>query len=237
MSMGRLSEYHPRKKHTILWPSLIRLALDKSSWEKFGLCRISLLVVPSKRPSTRSIIRRGIQPQGVQIPLKTPPLYSLCRHASASWPPHPPPCHGGWPSPARPSRMKFQPRPGFEALEVRGGRIFRSKHCFCYVPPEGPWRALESPGAPWKPPEAAWNCVETLTMMGSALGTLDWDLRWIMTRALLRDTRSFSYRFVARSQNTFRLLVKCLWTPEGFQAPNAMCLWTPEGFQAPNAIH
>ena len=69
------------------------------------------------------------------------------------------------------------------------------------------------------------------------LGTLDWDLRWIMTRALLRDTRSFSYRSVARSQNTIRLLVKCLWKPEGFQAPNAMCLWTPEGFQAPNAIH
>ena len=32
------------------------------------------------------------------------------------------------------------------------------------------------------------------------LGTLNWDLRWIMTRALLRDTRSFSYRSVARSQ-------------------------------------
>ena len=25
------------------------------------------------------------------------------------------------------------------------------------------------------------------------LGTLNWDLRWIMTRALLRDTRSFRY--------------------------------------------
>ena len=54
------------------------------------------------------------------------------------------------------------------------------------------------------------------------LGTLNWDLRWIMTRALLRDTRSFSYRSVARPQYTFRLLVKCLWTPEGFQAPNAI---------------
>ena len=43
----------------------------------------------------------------------------------------PPPRHGGWPSPARPSRMKFQPRPRFEALAVRGGRIFRSKRCFC----------------------------------------------------------------------------------------------------------
>ena len=25
------------------------------------------------------------------------------------------------------------------------------------------------------------------------LGTLNWDLRWIMTRALLQDTRSFRY--------------------------------------------
>ena len=49
-----------------------------------------------------------------------------------------------------------------------------------------------------------------------------WDLRWIMTEALLRDTRSFSYRSVAILQYTFRLLVKCLWTPEGFQAPNAI---------------
>ena len=45
---------------------------------------------------------------------------------------------------------------------------------------------------------------------------------WIMTRALLRDTRGFTYRSVARPQYTFRLLVKCLWTPEGFQAPNAI---------------
>ena len=54
------------------------------------------------------------------------------------------------------------------------------------------------------------------------LGSRFWDLRWIMTRALLRDTRSFSYRSVARPQYAFRLLVKCLWTPEGFQAPNAI---------------
>ena len=40
------------------------------------------------------------------------------------------------------------------------------------------------------------------------LGTRNWDLRWIMTRALLRDTRSFSYRSVARPQYAFRLLVK-----------------------------
>ena len=54
------------------------------------------------------------------------------------------------------------------------------------------------------------------------LGTRNWDLRWIMTRALLRDTRSFSYRSVARPQYAFRLLIKCLWTPEGYQAPNAI---------------
>ena len=54
------------------------------------------------------------------------------------------------------------------------------------------------------------------------LGTRNWDLRWIMTRALLRDTRSFSYRSVARPQYAFRLLVRCFWTPEGFQAPNAI---------------
>ena len=66
------------------------------------------------------------EPQGVQIPLKTP--------SSSSCKPQPtPPCHGGWPSPARPSRMKFQPRPRFAALAVRGGRIFRSKWCFCWV--------------------------------------------------------------------------------------------------------
>ena len=33
------------------------------------------------------------------------------------------------------------------------------------------------------------------------LSTRNWDLRWIMTRALLRDTRSFSYRSVARPHN------------------------------------
>ena len=139
--------------------------------------------------------------------------------------------------------MKFQPRPGFEALEVRGGRIFRSEP---NQSPCTPRRVLEAPGGPWSPLEAPagpWSR-SGLELRGNpnydgfgVLGTFDWDLRWIMTRALLRDTRSFSYRFVARSQNTCRLLVKCLWTPEGFQAQNAMCLWTPEGFQAPNAIH
>ena len=54
------------------------------------------------------------------------------------------------------------------------------------------------------------------------LGTRNWDLRWIMTRALLRDTRSFSYRSVARPnmhldywssacghQKVFRLRMPC----------------------------
>ena len=133
---------------------------------------------PPKLATELTSVRRGIQPQGVQIPLKTP-LLLPCRHTSA-WPPPPPPPHAGWPSPARPSRMKFQPRPGFEALEVRGGRIFRSKHCMFFwalvapcrpKAPGGPWSPLEPPGGPCRPlepPETAWNCVETLTMMGLA---------------------------------------------------------------------
>ena len=102
----------------------------------------------------------AVQPQGVQIPLKTPST-PPCRHASA-WPPPPPPppCHGGWPSPARPSRMKFQPRPRFEALAVRGGRIFRSNSVSASFwgtsldPPKAPgrpWSPLDAPGAPWRP--------------------------------------------------------------------------------------
>ena len=82
---------------------------------------------------------------------------------ASAWPP---PCHGGWPSPARPSRMKCQPRTRFEALAVRGGRIFRSKWGFgSWTPrrpleaPEGPWRPLEAPGGPWAP-EPPWR-VET----------------------------------------------------------------------------
>ena len=67
-----------------------------------------------------------------------------------------PPRHGGWPSPASPSRVKFQPRPSsrlwffgaFGAPEV-------------LEPPGGPWKPLEAPGgpldgleAPGKPPHA-----------------------------------------------------------------------------------
>ena len=86
-------------------------------------------------------------------------------------------------------------------------------------PPEGPWRPLKAPWSPLEAPAGPWSPLKrpgtvwkpSLHGFG-VLGTLDWDLRWIMTRALLRDTRSFSYRFVARSQNTFRLLVKCLDT-------------------------
>ena len=138
--------------------------------------------------------------------------------------------------------MKFQPRPRFEALAVRG-----SAH-FSFVlelsrgfpggakAPGSPWSPLERPGSAWKPSHA-WMKLSNLYSPNiyygvqyilcliyglRVLGTLNWDLRWIMTRALLRDTRSFSYRSVARPQYTFRLLVKCLWTPEGFQAPNAI---------------
>ena len=99
--------------------------------------------------------------------------------------------------------------------------------------PGGPWSPLERPGSAWKPPEAeyslqtliytmAYNIYYVLFMGVVFLGTRNRDLRSMMTRALLRDTRSFSYRSVARLQYTCRLLVKCLWTPEGFQAPNAI---------------
>ena len=118
--------------------------------------------------------------------------------------------------------MKFQPRPRFEALAVRGGRIFPSKAKFWVLEaPQRPWtprRPLDAPGAPWRPlqgpgalkprgnPPHAWmkrrKSLQTLiyTMAYNiyydgfgVLGTLNWDLRWIMTRALLRDTRSFRY--------------------------------------------
>ena len=93
------------------------------------------------------LIRRGCPASGRSDPFKNP-LYSP-----------PPPLPWGWPSPARPSRIKFQPRPRFEALAVRGGRIFRSKRCFCKFlgvleAPRRPWtprRPLDAPGAPWRP--------------------------------------------------------------------------------------
>ena len=92
----------------------------------------------------RNPIRRGCPASRRADPFKNPLLRLT---------PPPPPCHGGWPSPARPSRMKFQPRPRFEALAVRGGRIFRS---FLGVleAPRRPWtprRPLDAPGAPWRP--------------------------------------------------------------------------------------
>ena len=97
-------------------------------------------------------IRRGCPASGRSDPFKNPLYSPFARHP-------PPPCHGGWPSPTRPSRMKFQLRPRFEALAVRGGRIFRSKRCsakFLGVleAPRRPWtprRPLDAPGAPWRP--------------------------------------------------------------------------------------
>ena len=84
---------------------------------------------------------------------------------------------------------------------------------------EAPGRRLKRPGGrPLEPPGTAWRRLEPLTWMKrvtstdpniyyglqympylwvsrfGVLGALNWDLRWIMTRALLRDTRSFSYR-------------------------------------------
>ena len=120
-------------------------------------------------------IRRGIQPQGVQIPLKTPSTPPCTPQPGHQHPP--PPGHGGWPSPARPSRMKFQPRPRFEALAVRGGRIFRSKWCFCCVfvvleaskAPGGPWRPLEAPGGPWTALEAPARPWSPLQLHGNSM--------------------------------------------------------------------
>ena len=115
---------------------------------------------------------------GRSDPFKNPLYSPLQTHLSLATPLPPAPCHGGWPSPARPSRMKFQPRPKFEALAVRGGRIFRSK-CVSVVfwgfgspslkvlePPKapgGPWRPLETPEGPWKTLEAPggpWTALE-----------------------------------------------------------------------------
>ena len=49
--------------------------------------------------------------------------------------------------------MKFQPRPRFEALAVRGGAFFVQKVGFLggskvLQVPGGPWRPLEVPGGP-----------------------------------------------------------------------------------------
>ena len=115
------------------------------------------------------LIRRGCPASGRSDPFKNPLYSPLQTRLSLATPPPPPPppCHGGWPSPARPSRMKFQPRQRFEALAVRGGRIFRSKRCFwgfggpstSLDPPKAPgrpWSPLEAPARPWSP-ETAWK--------------------------------------------------------------------------------
>ena len=56
--------------------------------------------------------------------------------------------------------MKFQPRPRFEALAVRGERMFRSELGFwgfggpsrSLDPPKAPGGPLRRPGTAWKPP-------------------------------------------------------------------------------------
>ena len=128
--------------------------------------------------------------------------------------------------------MKFQPRPRFEALAVRGRAHFSFKATlrgFLRPGPGTPWSPLTPPHAWMKLRNLYRPCISyglqyilCLIYGFRVWGTLNWDLRWIMTRALLRDTRSVSHRSVARPQYTCRLLVKCLWTPEGFQAPNAI---------------
>ena len=99
-----------------------------------------------------TIIRRGIQPQAVQIPLN--PLYSPL-HSLATL--------------TIPREISASPK--FEALAVRGGRIFRSNHVCASG---GPWRPLE-------PPRTAWKRLENPHMHGvtSTAPNLNYGLQYI----------------------------------------------------------
>ena len=159
-------------------------------------------------------IRRSIQPQGVQIP----PLPLQTRPHP---PPPPPPWWVAYSSLTIPHEISASPPEALKVpnspLEPRGG-------------PGTAWKRLETPPHAWMKlrnlyrPCISYGLQYILCLIYGfrVWGTLNWDLRWIMTRALLRDTRSVSYRSVAKPQYTCRLLVKCLWTPEAFQAPNAI---------------
>ena len=114
-------------------------------------------------------------------------------------------------SPEIPNWPLYSPRhPASGVQAVRGGRG-TPPEAPC-SPPRPPWRPLEeAPGGPLngleatgKPPPA-WSNIYRPSLAYN-----------------IRDTRSFSHHSVARPQYAFRLLVKCLWTPEGFQAPNAI---------------
>ena len=103
-------------------------------------------------------IRRGIQPQGVQIPLKAPST-TPCRHTSA-WPPPPPlPWWVASSSPTIPHEISASPNWRYAA----GAFFVQSK----VSPPRrplkasgGPWRPLEAPGGPLKAPGGAWTALE-----------------------------------------------------------------------------
>ena len=171
-------------------------------------------------------IRRGIQPQGIQIPLKTPSTPPLQQSSLTI-----------------PREISASPKAAVhQVLRRFFGALKTPEAPGAPGAPGAPWSPLEAPGGPWRPLKApggprwpgAWKaptCMDLQTLIYTmayniysdgfrVLGTRNWDLRWIMTRALLRDTRSFSYVYA------FRLLVKCLWTPEGFSGSGCHTLNT-----------
>ena len=113
----------PHLLHTLLWgpsklhppnfrnPQIIQPALSAFGSARLGggvlACHCGgALIYPSYVGVTLGLywgyirvilgyIRRGIQPQGVQIPLKTPST-PPCTHASSRPPPHPPPPPPWW---------------------------------------------------------------------------------------------------------------------------------------------
>ena len=91
---------------------------------------------------------------GVQIPF---PLYSpLQTHLSLATP-H----HGGWPSPARPSRMNFSLAQGSRLWRYAAGAFFVQNGGLLAFRGPTPRRPLEAPGAPGRPlqerPGTAWK--------------------------------------------------------------------------------
>ena len=87
-------------------------------------------------------IRRGIQPQGVQIPLKTPPPLQT-RLSLATLPPRPPAMVGGLVQPTIPHEISASPK-------VRGFGGTRRAH-FSFEEALEALEALEAPGPPWNP--------------------------------------------------------------------------------------
>ena len=86
---------------------------------------------PTQQNHPTWVIRRGIQPQGVQIPLKTLLFADTPRLGRTSAPPPP-----WWDI-----RIKFQP--------AQGSRLWQKSVILGRVP-GGPWRPLEVPRGPLK---------------------------------------------------------------------------------------